>query len=459
LSGTAAEQTVSCFRRLFGTTFKVGLIGLLTLILLIPLAKIESLLHERLERRNAAVAEITATWGRAQELVGPVLVVPYRKQVKVVRQELVAGVRQNIEALETVTAQACFLPADLAVAGTLAPERRYRGIYEAVVYRGDLTLSGHFTKPDFTEWKVAAADVLWEDATITLAITDLRGIQEELTLKLGDRTLPLLPGCRLAGFGSGVSARLGKEAGAAERLPFELALSLNGSSGIRVAPLGQRTEAKLQSPWPDPSFTGAFLPATRTVSAKGFEAAWQVFHYGRAFPQQWNDESRPDRDLLKQSLFGVELISPVDHYRLVERAIKYGILFVVLAFTAFFLFEVLTKRRIHPFQYTLVGVALCLFYLALLALSEVVGFGPAYLAGAAAATLLVGFYCAGFLGGAGRGLLVSAGLAAVYGFLYIVLMLQDYSLVAGTVGLFAVLFLLMLATRRVDWYARDQEKG
>jgi len=149
----------------------------------------------------------------------------------------------------------------------------------------------------------------------------------------------------------------------------------------------------------------------------------------------------------------------VDHYRLVERAIKYGILFVVLAFTAFFLFEVLTKRRIHPFQYTLVGVALCLFYLALLALSEVVGFGPAYLAGAAVATLLVGFYCAGFLGGAGRGLLVSAGLAAVYGFLYIVLMLQDYSLVAGTVGLFAVLFLLMLATRRVDWYARDQEKG
>jgi inner membrane protein len=162
--------------------------------------------------------------------------------------------------------------------------------------------------------------------------------------------------------------------------------------GIFFAPFGMRNEAELQSNWPDPGFRGAFLPAERSVRADGFDAKWKVSYYGRDYPQMWTSiagNQRFNEKTVSSSLFGAQFLSILDAYRFVERSIKYGVLFLVLVFTTFFIFEVTARQKIHPFQYLMVGVALCLFYLLLLSISGFVGFGPAYLIAAVASTLLI----------------------------------------------------------------------
>jgi inner membrane protein len=443
----------------FGTMLKMITLLVLALLLLIPLTMIQSVLRERLGRRGEAVANITSTWGAAQEISGPILIVPYKSQAKVWRTQIVNGKAENVEVTETVVNRAFFLPEELRVSGDLAPSVLHRGIYEAVVYSGDLDLSGTFAQPNFEEWKVEPADVMWEDAVVALMITDLRGAKAALTLTLGGQDYPLAPGTRIEGFASGVHARLPGATFASASTAFNLKLGLNGSSSLRVAPVGRQTTVHLASTWPDPSFCGAFLPTNRQISSKGFDATWQVSYYGRAYPQQWSsqDSAKPfTAATVQASLFGVDLISVVDSYRYVERSIKYGVLFVVLLFTAFFLFEVLAGIRVHPFQYTLVGMALCLFYLALLSLSEIIDFGTAYLAGAAASTLLITLYSARVLRSLRRALAIAGELAAIYGFLFVILRLQDYSLLFGTAGLFLALTIVMFVTRNIDWYARDE---
>jgi len=448
-------------RSSFGTALKMGTIAALTLLLLIPLALIRSVLSERLARRQEALENITGTWGSDQVLLGPVLIVPYKYRVKGWKDQTINGRLERVEVTETRVAQAHCLPEKLQVTGQLDSEQRYRGIYQAVVYRGTVQLAGAFARPAFDEWKVAPEDVLWDDAVVTLAVTDLRGAQEALTLTLAGKTYPLLPGAKLKNFAAGLHARVPGLAPDAAELPFEVKLTLNGSGSLRLAPAGRQTRVALSSPWPDPKFDGAFLPVTRTVSPAGFQAEWAVSYYGRSYPQQWTtqDDATPlTSAAVNSSLFGVELLTVMDSYRYVERAIKYGILFLTLVFTAFFLFEVLVRIRVHPFQYTLVGAALCLFYLALLSLSEVIRFGLAYLIGAAAAALLIVGYSAHVLRSLRRALLIGGELAAIYGCLYVILRLQDYALLFGTAGLFLALAIVMFVTRRVDWYARDERR-
>ncbi len=443
----------------FGTVLKMGVIGGLILLLLIPLAMIRSVLTERLARRQEAIANITSTWGSDQVICGPVLIVPYKYRVKAWKEQVLLGRVERVETTETLTAQAHFLPEKLQIIGQLASDERHRGIYQAVVYHGSLQVTGAFARPLFDEWKVALEDILWDDAVVTLAITDLRGAQEALTLNLAGQTCPLEPGSKLRHFSSGVHARvkgLGKDPA---DLPFDLKLTLNGSGSLRFAPVGRQTHVQLSSPWPDPKFDGAFLPATHTLTPAGFQAEWAVSYYGRSYPQQWtsqDDGSPLTTAAVTGSLFGVELLTVVDGYRHVERSIKYGVLFLALVFTAFFLFEMLARIRVHPFQYTLVGAALCLFYLALLSLSEIISFGFAYLAGAAAASLLIVGYSAQVLRSFRRALLIGGELAAIYSCLYIILRLQDYALLFGTAGLFLALAIVMFVTRQVDWYARDE---
>jgi inner membrane protein len=444
-----------------GTTLKMGMVALLVLILLIPLAMIKSVLGERLERRNEAVADITSTWGGEQTLVGPVLVLPYRYPVKAIRQQVVRGKKESVEVMETAVAQAFFLPTELGVVGTVAPKKLYRGIYEAVVYNGTLTVSGRFAPPALDELKIA--DVLWDEAKIALSVTDLRGAREALKITIGGQAFDLVPGTPLAGFPDGVHARLvkGQEL-LSQGFAFSIPLTLNGSSGIDFAPVGMQNRVELSSTWPDPRFRGAFLPTERRVGTDGFEAEWQMSYYGRSYPQQWTDQGEAgpfNRDGVVGSLFGVDFLASVDSYRLVERSIKYGVLFVALVFAAFFLFEVLSAVRVHPLQYLLVGAALCLFYLALLSLAEFARFSIAYLAGAGAAILLIGLYCAKILGGGRRALVITAELVATYGFLYVTLQLQDYSLLLGTAGLFLVLAIIMYATRNINWYEQGNAKG
>ncbi len=450
-------STQALFKRL-GVYLKMAGVGVLALLLLIPLAMIGSLVSERMIRRNEAVKEITSTWGSEEVIVGPVLAIPYQYKTKAWKEQIVNGKAERVEVEEVALASAYFLPADLAVEGQLAPSILHRGIYDAVVYKGKLEISGRFAPPDVQALGVAADAFRWGEAQFTLAITDLRGSGEILSVALSGQSCDLAPGCRLPGYPSGVSALVTNLQGAGASLDFRMTLDLKGSRSISFAPVGRRTRVKLASAWPDPSFHGAFLPAERTVGDKGFEAAWEVSWYGRGYPQQMTGQGRDSAFLpgmISPSLFGVEFLSLVDTYRMVERAVKYGVLFIALVFIAFFLFEVLSGLRIHVFQYTLVGAALCLFYLALLSLSEFLRFAWAYWIGAAASALLIVLYGLKALRSGRRTLIIAALLLFIDLYLYVVLQMQDFSLLCGTALLFVILGAVMFATRNVDWYQRE----
>lgn len=428
---------------------KMLVIGILILVLLIPLAMVGSLVAERQARSGQAAEEVAGTWGRAQVLGGPVLTVPYLQHV---RNEKGVPV--------TLTSYARFLPETLKVEGTVDTERRSRGIFEVAVYRTDLRWQGTFARPSFEAWRIAPEDVLWQDAWLAVGVPDMRGITSGVELTWDNRTLQLAPGggeTNLWSSGLRVPVPGLAESKPGEIHAFSFGLGLNGSGSLSFLPLGKETTVALKSKWPSPSFTGAFLPARRTVRGTGFEALWNVSWFGRSYPQQWRAgeaEEVASAGVIGGSSFGVQLFVPVDAYQKTERARKYGVLFLVLTFLTFFLYEQFNPFSLHPVQYLLVGSALCLFYLLLLSISEHAPFGLAYLVAASATVLLIGGYSIAILHGALRALLMTAVLGALYGYLYVLLQLEDYALLLGSAGLFVILALVMYLTRKIDWSGR-----
>lgn len=419
---------------------RMFVVGLLALVLLIPAAMVRGLIHEREMRRNEAIMEISGKWGNAQHITGPVLTIPYR--VYTVDDD--GDVRAIIR-------YAHFLPEELSINGKALPETRYRGIYEAVLYTADIEIGGTFAPPDFGDTHIDTKDVLWNDAVVTLGIADMRGIQDGIVLDWHGTQLQCDPGVSKSPVFSahvGTRVRLSPSAATGAPIPFATRVRTNGSDYLRFTPMGRTTTVSLESPWTAPSFDGAYLPDSRSITDDGFAAQWKVLHLNRNYPQQWiNEEYTTDG-----SAFGVSLMQPVDSYRKNERSAKYAILFISLTFLAFFMIETLTNRRIHPVQYILVGLALCVFYTLLLALSEHTGFGIAYFAAASAVVTLITGYTATVLKCARLTALLGGILAALYGFLYLLLNLEDYSLLAGSIGLFAVLAVVMFVTRKVNWY-------
>jgi inner membrane protein len=425
-------------------------LSLLALLLLIPLGMVRSLIAERQARRDQATQEVAASWGSPQTLGGPILIVPY----------LVHGKDDKGKDI-TWTSYAHFLPETLTVDGRIAPERRNRGIFEVAVYRADLHWKGAFVRPDFSNWRIAPEDILWDDAKLSVGIPDLRGIRSAVALTWGDRSLQFEPGDGGGGlWDSGLSVRL-PGLNAAEKgkiYGFAFELGLNGSQNLEFLPLGKQTKVSLKSDWPSPSFAGAFLPDSRRVTGTGFEAVWNISWFGRGFPQQWKGDETT-RENVFASAFGVELFLPVDSYQKTERSVKYGVLFLLLTFLTFFLYEVFNPFSLHPIQYLMVGSAICLFYLLLLSLSEHLPVGLAYAAGAAATVLLIGGYSAAILRGALRAVTMTAVLAGLYGYLYVLLQLEDYALLLGSIGLFLILALVMYLTRKIDWSAARPGRG
>jgi inner membrane protein len=429
--------------RRFSVLLKAAFIAGLVLVLLIPLFVVQAMVAERESRQAGAEAEIIQSRGGEQAVGGPVLTIPFVVRTKDDKGQLIES-----------TDRLHVLPDSLVVEGTVDAERRRRGIYEAVTYDTTLRVSGQYTVPDFAAWRVAPRDVLWDEAILSVELPDQRGLKERVELGWGRSTSSFRSGRPAIGmFGGSIEAPLpGLEAlGAGARVPFSFDLALTGGGSLTFLPLGDETTVRIASAWPGPSFTGAFLPSERAVSAEGFTAAWKVPSMARPFPQAWRGaEVQPE--VLYASSFGASLMAPVDVYQKVTRSVKYGALFLLLPFLVFFLFEVLGGLRVHPLQYLLVGLAECLFYLLLLSLAEHLPFVAAYLAAAGAATLMVSLYASAVLRSWRRGILLVPALAAAYGFLYATLQSEDYALLIGSVGLFAILGLVMVLTRSVDWY-------
>ena len=419
----------------FSLPAKCAGIALLVLILQLPVMMVHGLRNERSQRRDAAVAEIGRTWGGPQTLVGPVLVVPFT-----FRPAQGDGVR---------VAWAYFMPERLDVTGDLATERRSRGIYTAVVYTGRLALSGRFAAPDWTALGVNPIEIRWAEARLIVAVSDPKGIREAPEWTWCGRPVAWTAGTGWDSLRAGLRAPVAVK----QTVPmdFSIPLTLAGSRLFALVPAGARTTVSLSSPWPDPGFEGATFPASRTVGASGFRAHWVVNFLGRDLPQQWAEgtyEPYPRKGDILAAALGVNLAPAVDSYRTLDRALKHSLLFLALVFTAFFTFEMTGTGRLKMLHYLLVGASLCLFYLGLLALSEFVGFGLAYALSAAASTLLITGYSASVLGTWSRAGIAAGATGGVYGYLYFVLQMQDYALLAGTLALFVALAAIMAVTRR-----------
>ncbi len=420
-------------------------VGLLALLLQIPIAMIGGLVSERQERRQAAVTEVSSKWGNVQFIIGPALVVPYAYRWS----EISAG-GQRIT--RTETRNAIFLPQQLRVRGSINSELRYRGIYSVPVYKLDLTLEGEFTPPSFSEMGIEPTAVAWELAQLAIGISDARVIQQETAVTWNGQAVSFLPGT--GGFtdgGTGIHAVVGLVDGA-QRAQFSFPLSLNGSIGVYLAPFAQNTTVELQSNYGHPSFQGNWLPVERSVSEAAFKAKWSIPFLGRNYPQAWKAEVGMRKEI-DGSRFGVELVNPVDHYRMAERSVKYAGLFILLTFATLWLIEVLAGLRVHPIQYLMLGGALCVFYLLELSLSEHLGFPLAYTVASVAVVGMVAGYSVVVLHQIRPAFFVVAAVSLLYAYLYILLINEDYALLIGSIGLFLILAGVMYATRRVDWYA------
>ena len=436
----------------------------LAVILQIPVFMIERLVSERRLRRDTALEEVAGSWGRAQTVSGPVLVVPYTRRVRETAGDGKVVVRE-------VGGRLRILPRTLEIEGRLAPQERRRGIFAIPVYEVDLALTGTFAPLDPASWPTAGEDVTfeWEDAHVVVGVSDPRSIQEATALTWDGRTIPFLPGSGtiIETTPSGIHAPLtlaapavtaacpGAGGGAGKAIPFRVPLRLHGSVGFRVVPVGEQTDVHLVSTWPSPSFKGAWLPARHTIGPAGFDARWSVPNLGRGLPSVLDDQrdqrERRGGTTLNDLAFGVDLLAPVDTYRLADRSVKYAFLFIVFTLGFLWLVEVLMGVPVHPVQLLLVGSALCIFYLLELSLAEHLGFRPAYLIATAAIVGMITAYAAAFLRSWRRAALLGAAVAGLYGYLYIVLINEDAALLVGSIGLFFALGAVMYLTRRVDW--------
>jgi inner membrane protein len=427
--------------------WKIGSIIFLTLLMLIPLGMIAGTIEERQSNRNSVQQEIAQTWAGEQTLLGPVLVVPYLYYEEIKDEN---GRKQK----KQMQSYAYVLPEQYRVQSKLKPEIRYRGIFQATVYASDLFIEGKINPHTIDELGIPAKDIQWNKAYLLVNIPFTKGITRQPIIKWQGKPINLLPGTNNSSLmSSGLYTPVPIQAEKLQSIPFQMDLSLNGSQRISFVPIGKQNDFDMSSSWRSPSFIGNTLPTERTIDDKGFNATWQILYFSRSYGQAFTFNP----DLLSQmqaSSVGVELLSSVDYYRQAERAVKYGVLFIVLTFATYFIFEVISSYRLHPFQYFLVGCSLSLFYLLLIALVEVMGFVWAYTLASVATIASISLYSKAILGKIRKGasLMIAGLLGALYSYLYVLLQLEDLSLLFGTIGLFVVLGVLMYVTRNIDWY-------
>lgn len=441
--------------------FRFGIIAVLVGVMTIPLGMVSDIVRERSTSYHQVLNEISGTWGQRQKLQGPALLIPYTEKfntVKVLTDK--DGNERRVNRTRYEQRTAIVLPDDLDIDVNLLGHTRKRSLHEALVYTADLKITGSFKRPDISSLSNNIDKIHWDRAWFSLGISDTQAINKvsRLNWKSDQKmNVDFEPGTRITKiFASGFHAALDLTGSTANGISekksksnhqFSLTINVNGSQGFYFSPFGKTTNVKVSSDWPHPSFQGNVLPDEHQISDKGFVAKWSVPHLARNYPQLWVLEKQHFN--VNEFSAGVNLFESMSLYSQITRAIKYGVLFFVLTYITFLLFELGIGRRLHIVQYGMIGMALSMFYLTLLSMAEHAGFFNAYVSAAAIIIVMISLYAYAAIRSLARTSIISLLLVGLYSMLYSMLNLEDYALLAGTALLLAILAVMMYLTRNI----------
>ncbi|WP_395077764.1 cell envelope integrity protein CreD [Flavobacterium sp.] len=432
------------------TTAKMIMVGLLTLVLLIPLVFVQDLIQERSQRKQEVVSEVSQLWGKDVYFYGPIMKVPY----KTYEEYNVTNPKTNVVTIErkSIIDYAYFFPEKLINKSNIKKNTSLkRGIYNNVVFSANMNFEGYFSKPNIEKLGIAETDMLWDKASIIVKTTNLKSIKSDLNIKLNNQSLEFeSKSDEDTTYGTLETSIFDyKSLVNSEKINFNFNMKYNGSNSVKFIPVGKTTLVNIDSDWESPSFEGTFAAndTTKKIDKKGFHADWKILDINRSFSQQYVSKL-PN---LNEYTFGVKLIETVDEYQQNERASKYGFLVIGLTFLVFFLIQSVSKINIHIFQYSMIGLALIMFYTLLISITEHSSFALAYLIAGISVIAMITLYSISILQNRKFASFIGLSLTALYTFIYVIIQLENYALLVGSLGLFFILGLVMYFSRQIDW--------
>ncbi len=429
-------------------TARMLVTGFLLLVLLIPLSFVQSLITERKFRQQEVIQEVNNKWGNNIIFSGPILKIPYKtySEERSFNQE-----RKKYETkIQTTLHYAYLFPDELDIQSNVETKKLKRGIYQSIVYTTQVNIKGMFPKIDLSENDILQKDIVWDKIQLIIQTTNLKGIKETVSVQLNNTPHTLVPKYNTTQLKDLQSKAItGLEVVSSQPLSFQAKIVVNGSESLQFIPIGKITTATMKSKWHSPGFTGEFLPddKTKETSSEGFYASWKILETNRRFEQLFFDQI-PD---LRQYAFGTNLVNPVNDYQKTERTAKYGFMVIGLTFLVFLLIQIVSKIYIHPFQYVMIGLALVMFYTLLISISEHSSFLKAYGVASISVLGLLILYTKTIFKSFKFPLFIGGSLAMLYGFIYVIIQLENYALLVGSIGLFIILSIIMYVSRKIDW--------
>jgi len=422
---------------------KILTIAVISIMLILPTFMIDNTISERENTAMKAMSEVFTQWGGSQLITGPYVTIT--KEFETITNDKTATKNKTLTVL----------PNDLSIRGDINSKELKRGIFEIVSYNTPLLIEGSFRFSGNDMQSIGK----YKDghALINFSISDLKGISEEMMLRLGNKTYNMVPnGESLTQGCKELSAQIDTDMLAPDTdIPFSLSIKLKGSQSLNFAPIARKTSVRIKSNCQTPSFIGEFIPSEREVSDSGFSAEWDVLYVNRNYPQI--AEEFTEKYDISDYTFGVKLMLPVQHYQKTERSLKYAFLIIILTFVAFFFIEMLMKKNVNFMQYTLVGLALVLFYSLLLSFSEHLGFNMAYLVAAIMTIALITVYVAAILKITKTALCIGGALAMLYTYIFVLIQMETYALMAGSIGLFVILAVVMYFSQKISWGGKNEQ--
>ncbi|QYJ67572.1 cell envelope integrity protein CreD [Flavobacterium litorale] len=451
------EQPKNFFQ---SATAKIIMVGLLTLVLLIPLEYVKSLITERAERQKDVVREINQKWGSNVYLYGPVLKIPYT--INEETSTIDKATRKVTITTTSHTKYAYFFPDVLNGKINVETEKKHRNNYESVLFTSKMNFDGNYSIPNFSDKNIKDENIQWDKATVIVATNNIKGIKGEVTMTINGERYVFEP--TNLGFESNeIAPRFkskqtdnaalttknfnAKKVFSGKAMDFNFDISYKGSQQVSIVPIGKKTTATMTSNWYSPGFQGNFIPENKTITKDSFTAKWKISALNRPFVQHYF-ETLPN---LNEYSFDVDFVIPVSEYQQSERATKYGFLVIGLTFLVFFLIQSISKINIHIFQYSMIGLALIMFYTLLISITEHSSFKLGYGSAGAAVVVMIGLYSISILKNKKFPIFITIALSALYTFIYVIIQLENYALLVGSIGLFLILGAVMYVSRKIDW--------